>query len=95
MRTTVTIDRDAEQLLRDAMQRTRSSFKATLNQAIRKGLGGGARPTTEGPFAVQARALGLQAGIDSARLNQLGDDLEVDAFLETTRRLQRKAGRPS
>jgi len=88
MRTTVTIDRDAEQLLRDAMQRTRKSFKATLNQAIRKGLGGEARAAAEAPYKVEAQALGLRAGIDSGRLNQLGDDLDIDAFLETTRRLQ-------
>jgi hypothetical protein len=93
MRTTVTIDRDAEQLLRDAMQRSRKGFKATLNQAIRKGLGGAAGGAAAAPFTVKARALGLRAGIDSARLNQVNDEFEVDAFLETTRRLQREVDR--
>ena len=92
MRTTVTIDRDAEQLLRDAMQRTRRSFKATLNQAIRKGLAGEAAATPEAPYKVEAQALGLRAGIDSARLNQVSDELEMDAFLETSRRLQQQGG---
>jgi hypothetical protein len=95
MRTTVTLDHDAEQLLRDAMQRTRRGFKATLNQAIRKGLGDAAGAPDEAPYKVQAKALGLRAGIDSARLNQLDDDLALDAFLETTRRLKQQGRRSS
>ena len=91
VRTTVTIDPDVEQLLRDAMQRTRKSFKATLNQAIRKGLGRELRPTLEGPFKVKALAMGLRAGVDPAHLNQLDDEIEVDAFLERTGRLLRAA----
>lgn len=38
----------------------------------------------EPPFRVNARPLGLRAGIDLARLNQLNDALEVDAFLAVT-----------
>ena len=44
MRTTVTLDADVEQLLRDAMHERRQSFKETLNQAIRAGLAGGEGP---------------------------------------------------
>lgn len=89
MRTTVTIDADVEQLLRDRMQRTRKSFKVTLNQAVRRGLRG-TEASEDTPFQVQARSLGVRAGIDPGRLNQLNDDLEVDAFLETTERLMRE-----
>jgi hypothetical protein len=92
MRTTVTLDRDVEQLLRDAMQRKRRSFKATLNQAVRKGLGADATPADGTPYEVQARALGLRAGIDPTRLNQLNDELDADAFQEATRRLQPGGG---
>ena len=86
-RTTVTLDPDVEQLLRDAMQRRRQSFKETLNQAIRNGLmeGKGAR---EGRFKTRPRPMGLRTGIDPARLNQLADDMEVDAFLALSRRLE-------
>ena len=93
MRTTVTLDPDVEQLIRDAMQRTRQSFKKTLNQAIRQGLAESAPLRDEPPFEVHARPLGLRAGIDPARLNQLNDELEVQAFLEVTRKLsERHAG---
>jgi hypothetical protein len=84
MRTTVTIDPDVHQLLQDAMQRSRQSFKEILNQALRRGLADMAPSVNEPPFRVNARPLGLRAGIDLARLNQLNDALEVDAFLAIT-----------
>ncbi len=87
MRTTVTVDPDVEQLLRQAMQQTGKSFKATLNQAIRKGLAGTPLTVPEAPFEVSPQSMGLRAGIDPVELQQLGDELEVDAFLDLTRRL--------
>ena len=84
MRTTVTIDPDVHQLLQDAMQRSRQSFKEILNQALRKGLADMVPPVDEPPFQVDARPLGLRAGIDPSRLNQLNDKLEVEAFLSIT-----------
>jgi hypothetical protein len=88
MRTTVTIDPDVEELLRQAMQQTRESFKATLNRAIRIGLAGMGTPTDEPPFSVAARSMGVRAGIDPARLNQQSDQLEIAALLEVTSKLQ-------
>ena len=95
MRTTVTIDPDVQQLLQDAMQRSRQSFKETLNQALRRGLADMAPPVDEPPFRVVPRPLGLRAGIDPARLNSLTDALEVDAFLALTHQLQSDAARES
>lgn len=88
MRTTVTLDSDVEQLVRDAMQRTRQSFKVTINQAIRRGLTGVPGPVDEPPFEVEARPMGVLAGVDPAGFNQLADELEVEAFLRTTQALQ-------
>jgi hypothetical protein len=81
MRTTVTLDRDAERLLRAAMHSRRKSFKQILNDAIRAGLG--ATPSTKRgpPFLVKARPMGLNPGIDPTSLNKLADDLEVDTVL--------------
>ena len=95
MRTTVTLDPDVQQLIQDAMQRSRQSFKETLNQAVRRGLADIVPPVDEPPFRVEARPLGLRAGIDPARLNQLTDDLEVDAFLTVTAQLQQGDGHDS
>jgi len=87
MRTTVTLDKDVERLLRDAMHRSRRSFKEALNTAVRAGLAGHAASTKNLPFVVKARPLGLRAGIDPAGLNKLADELEMDAHLK-------KASRP-
>lgn len=81
MRTTVTLDKDVERLLRAAMHRGRRSFKETLNAAVRLALAGPparARPTR---FVVKARPMGLRVGIDPSGLNKMADDLEADAAI--------------
>jgi hypothetical protein len=93
MRTTVTLDPDVEQLLRDAMQRRRQSFKEALNQAIRSGLSNAGVGVDETPFALRARRMGLRAGIDSARLNQVSDELEAESFEELSQRLAKAHGK--
>ena len=88
MRTTVTLDRDVEQLLREATHRSRKSFKETLNTAIRAGLSDGGKQPPSRPFKVKARPLRLRSGLDPAGFNKLADELEVDAFIAKTRRLE-------
>ena len=51
MRTTVTLDDDAEQMIREEMRRTQRSFKVTLNEAVRNGL----RRVPENPEGFQVR----------------------------------------
>jgi hypothetical protein len=87
MRTTVTLDRDVEAMLREEMHRSRRSFKEALNAAIRDGL---SREKKAPPrrFKIKARPMGLRTGIDPAGLNQLADDLEVEAFLHKAKRLK-------
>lgn len=82
MRTTVTLDNDVERMLREAMHRSRTSFKQALNTAIRAGLGQTTARAASRPFVLKARPLGLRAGLDPAGFNKLADDLEVDAVLE-------------
>lgn len=85
VRTTVTLDQDVERLLREAMHRSRTSFKATLNAAIRAGLGSKPSRAPKRPFVIRARPLGLRAGLDPAGFNKLADELEVEAVLEKSR----------
>ncbi|HXR98519.1 MAG TPA: hypothetical protein VN709_11825 [Terriglobales bacterium] len=92
MRTTVTLDPDTERLLRDAMHRTRKSFKDTLNGAIREALAPAARSAKLPRFVVRPYRLKLRAGIDPTQLNKLVDELEVDGYLEKARRHKRKRG---
>jgi hypothetical protein len=89
MRTTVTLEKDVERMLRDAMHRSRKSFKETLNASLRAGLGGKPAQARSAPFVIKARGLGLRAGVDPAGFNKLADDLEVDVFLEKPRRAKK------
>lgn len=82
MRTTVTLEKDVERMLRDEMHRSRKSFKQALNAALRTGLSGKTTQAQSKPFVVRARPMGLRAGIDPASFNRLADDFEVDASLE-------------
>ena len=96
MRTTVTLDPDVEQLLRDAMQRRRLSFKDALNQAIRAGLSRSVEPEAEETrFVVRARQMGLRAGLDAGRLNQIADELEAEGFDELSRNLSQALSEPA
>ena len=89
MRTTVTLDKDVEQLLRGAMHRSRRSFKEALNGAVRAGLGARPVQARRARFVVKARPLGLRAGMDPAGLNQLADDLETDGVMAKACREER------
>jgi len=44
-----------------------------------------------GVFLLKARPMGLRAGLDPAGFNHLADDLEAEAFLETTRNLTERS----
>ena len=85
VRTTLTLDPDVAEGLRQEIRRTGKTFKAAVNDALRAGLGGaGRRPKTK-RFVVEPFDAGLRPGIDPTRLNQLADELEVEATLRTLR----------
>jgi len=87
MRTTVTIDPDVQSLLRDAMQQTGQGFKTTLNEAVRKGLSEIMPADREKRFVVKAKDMGVCPGIDIANVHDLESELEVEAYLDVTRKL--------
>jgi hypothetical protein len=90
MRTTVTLDTDVERLLKTTAHQRGKSVKVVLNDAVRQSLGGKKhlrKPTLNPPTS-----MGLRAGLDPQRLNQLADDLEAGAFLSATRRLKKARG---
>lgn len=86
MRTTVTLDRDIERMLRETALRTRKPFKKVLNDTLRHALE--ARAATGDPFVVEARPMGLRAGLDPTGFNKLADDLEAEAFVESAGKRQ-------
>ena len=92
MRTTVTLDPETERLLREAMRQRGQSFKEVLNGAVVKGLADLRSDVGETPFVPTTYPMGLRAGFDPAHLGELGDELEVDAFLDLSRRLSERTG---
>ena len=83
----MTLDDELERILRETAMRTRRPFKKVLNDALRCALESQAGAETAEPFIVQARPMELRTGLDPAAFNRLSDDLEAEAFLETTRTL--------
>ena len=83
----MTLDRDLERVLRETAERTHRPFKKVLNDTLRVGIEQSAGMGQSEPFILKARPMGLRAGHDPAGFNQLADDLEAEAFLETTRKL--------
>ncbi len=83
MRTTVTLDADTEQLVRQRMAERGVSFKEALNDAIRAG----APARTRSSFRTDVHNLGIPA-VNLDRALQLAADLEDE---ELTGRL--RAGR--
>jgi len=90
MRTTVTLDPEAERLLKEAMRRRGQSFKEALNQAVLKGLADLDAGADEEPFVVKGSPMRLLAGHDPGHLNELNDDLEAQAFVDLTVRLEKQ-----
>ena len=91
MRTTVTLDPETERLLREAMHQRGQSFKETLNQAVTKGLADMLCDADKTSFVQQSFPMGLRTGYDPAHLNSLNDDMEVDAFLDLSHRLNKQS----
>ncbi len=86
MRTTLTLDRDVAEGLRKEMRRTGQGLKATLNEAVRRGLRIGGKPPRSPRFTVEPHAFGVRPGIDLDRMNQLVDELDA---AEAGRKLRR------
>ncbi len=88
MRTTVTLEPNVAERLKDYARRNRLSFKEALNTVLRRGLGSqDSRAGTLPRFVVEPAPTGFTPGVDPRRLNQLVDELDVDDFIRETRDL--------
>ncbi len=77
MRTTVTLDADVQNLLKEAAHRSGKPFKVTLNDAIRAGL----RPQRAGPAAAPTWPV-FDMGqplVDLSKAMALSDELDDQA----------------
>ncbi len=77
MRTTLTLEADVADQLERAARRSGKGIKATVNEALRIGLGMTNKPIQPPRFQIRAFVNGLQPGIDPDKMNQLPDQLEA------------------
>jgi len=81
MRTTLTLDDDVAEKLRQLAHASDRSFKAVVNDTLRRGLSAGDKPVLALPaFEVRPHASGFRAGVDLDKLNQLVDELDLERF---------------
>ena len=85
MRTTLTLEREVAARLKNEVRRTGRTFKAVVNDALKRGLGLAGRPVRLSHFEVRPHAFGFKAGVDLDRLNQLVDEIDAE---EATRKLR-------
>jgi hypothetical protein len=78
MRTTLTIDDDLAQALREKAHTTGSPFKVVVNRAIRVGLEHIDKPKPMKPYKCKAYSLGYPPGADLDHALNLADRLESE-----------------
>lgn len=78
MRTTLTLESDVARRVEQEMRRTGKGLKATVNEALRRGLSMSAQVQAVPRFTVRAHSFGFRPGTDLDRMNQLVDELEAD-----------------
>jgi hypothetical protein len=84
MRTTLTIDPEIADRIKQEAALGKRSLKAIVNDALRKGLG--LEPVKRvKAYRVKAHSSGFVAGVDPGRLNQLVDELEANQFITQQR----------
>ena len=81
MRTTLTLEPDVALKLSETMATSNKSMKEVVNDALRIGLSSAVGAASVN-FKVKPHSLGLRAGIDPDKLNQLLDEVEVADYSE-------------
>ena len=76
MRTTLTLDDDLAEALKEQARLTDRPFKAVVNETLRRGLSPASAEVETG-YEVRPHDSGFRPGVDPLRLNQLNDSLEV------------------
>ncbi len=89
MRTTLTIDDDLAGQIEERRRREGLSLKQIVNMLLREALRNGRQAPRAKKYRTRPHKLGMRAGFDSARLNQLVDELETEAQLEREAELRK------
>ena len=80
MRTTLTLDEDIAEAIRERARILEVPFKQVVNDALRRGLWPEKNRNQNQEYRVVPNHSGLANGVDPLRLNQINDHLEAEAF---------------
>ena len=80
MRTTLTLDDDIAEALRERARLLDTSFKQVVNEALRRGMSPDAKEASSPEYRVVPNHSAFAPGIDPLKLNQLNDELGADSF---------------
>ena len=69
-------------LIEDLRRREGLSFKGAINQLLRSGIQSRTKAPESRRYRTKPRKLGLRAGFDPGKLNQLVDEIEAEAFAD-------------
>jgi hypothetical protein len=86
MRTTLTIEDDLAGLLKKRARDLDLPFKDVVNQALRAGLGQAAISKRRAVPKTVPHSFGFAPGVDLDKLNQLADELEAEASVQSWRK---------
>ena len=81
MRTTLTIEEDVAQQLRQRMAEKKLPLKRVVNDALRVGLATSGKKERTTRFVVKPHSFGFLPGIDHDKLGQLLDQLDTEDFI--------------
>ena len=81
MRTTLTIEPDVAQEIRQRMADKKLTLKRVVNDALRAGLSKTGKKERATRFVVKPWPLGLKPGIDHDKLGQFLDQLDTEGFI--------------
>jgi len=80
MRTTLTIEEDVAQQIRQRMAEKKLPLKRVVNDALRAGLSKTGKKERAVRFVVEPHSFGFKPGIDRDKLGQLLDQLDSEEF---------------
>ena len=80
MRTTLTLDDDVADSLRERARLLDRPFKQVVNDVLRRGLSPAVSETPVPEYRVVPNRSGLTPGVDPLKLNQFNDQIEAEDF---------------
>ena len=85
MRTTLTLDNDIADYLREQVRLRGCSFKQVVNDTLRRGMSPGIREAPARPYRVTPIDSEFAPGVDQMRLKDLLEEQDIEHFLKKDR----------